>query len=339
MIPLLEIKEIPEGLLNIASARQLHTLLPHPTLLSLEGHHKAPLFVSVLLHGNEDTGLLAIQQILRKYADHRLPRSLIVFFGNVYAAKEGVRRLEGQPDYNRVWPEGEMCDTPEGELIARVVEKVVASHPFASIDIHNNTGKNPHYGCINSLSHDFLYLASLFGRTTVFFETPTGVQSLAMSKYAPAITVECGKPHLQKGTDHAAAFVDSLLHLSSFPDHALSTEKELDVCHTVAKVTLPEAYRFSYTDASADLKLLSSLEESNFSMLEEGTLFASVKEGSEARFEVYNDENQECFHRYFTIEHGEIRLKKRLMPSMITLDERVIRQDCFCYLMEPIEIV
>jgi succinylglutamate desuccinylase len=330
--------EVPQELLEIEEASQLHEVMPHPTLLFLEGQKKQPLFVTVLLHGNEDTGLLAIQKILRKYEARKLPRSLIVFFGNVYAAKEGLRRLEGQPDYNRVWPGGEETDTPEGRLIARVVEKVVAHQPFASIDIHNNTGKNPHYGCINKLTHDFLYLASLFGRTVVFFETPKGVQSLAMAEHCPAITIECGKPHLQKGTDHAAEFVDSLLHLSAFPDYAVQNEKELDVCHTVAKVVIPEIYSFSYSDARADILLLPELEEDNFSMLEAGTPFARVREGSSARFAAYDDNEVDHFDDFFVIEANEIRLKKPLMPSMITLDERVIRQDCFCYLMERIEI-
>jgi len=31
-------------------------------------------------------------------------------------------------------------------------------------------------------------------------------------------------------------------------------------------------------------------------------------------------------------------LKKTLMPSMITLDETIIRQDCLCYLMEKMEL-
>ncbi|MCF6207373.1 MAG: M14 family metallopeptidase, partial [Sulfurovum sp.] len=339
MIPLIEMNEVPEGLLEIKEAKELHRVMPHPTLLFLEGQKKAPLFVTVLLHGNEDTGLLAIQKILRKYRERKLPRSLIVFFGNIYAAKEGLRRLEGQPDYNRVWPGGEMTDTQEGRLIARVVEKVAARKPFASIDIHNNTGKNPHYGCINKLDHDFLYLASLFGRLVVFFETPTGVQSLAMAEYCPAITVECGKPHLQQGTDHAAEFVDSLLHLAAFPDHVvLQNERELDVCHTVSKVVIPEAYSFSYSDENADILLFPKLEEDNFSMLEAGTPFARVKEGSGARFAAYDDHDVDRFDAFFMIEENEIRLKKPLMPSMITLDERVIRQDCFCYLMERIDL-
>jgi hypothetical protein len=31
---------------------------------------------------------------------------------------------------------------------------------------------------------------------------------------------------------------------------------------------------------------------------------------------------------------GKIRLRVPVMPSMLTLDERVVRQDCLCYLME-----
>ena len=38
--------------------------------------------------------------------------------------------------------------------------------------------------------------------------------------------------------------------------------------------------------------------------------------------------------RYFEIEHGEVRLRQRVMPSMLTRNQAVIRQDCLGYLME-----
>ena len=338
MIPLLEVHDVPEMLYTIDDARRIREIFPHPALLYLEGRHKEPLFVTVLLHGNEDAGLFAIQRILRKYKQRVLPRSLIVFFGNVYAAEQGMRRLEGQPDYNRVWPGGELTDTPEGELMGRVMERVLARGPFASIDIHNNTGKNPHYGCINRLEHDFFYLASLFGRLTVYFETPTGVQSLALANYCPAITVECGKPGVAQGAEHAADFVDSVLHLAAFPEASTHSETELEVYHTVAKVTIPPAYTFSYTDADADIVLDAALEEKNFTMLPRGTSFARIKPGSGARFDVYDEAGNACFDTYFYIENNAIKLNQAVMPSMITRDETVIRQDCLCYLMERMKI-
>ena len=336
MIPLIEIDRVPEGLLELESAKDLRRILPHPTLLTLEGHHPQPLFVTVLLHGNEDTGLFAIQAILEKYRNRRLPRSLIVFFGNIDAAGEGLRRLDGQPDYNRIWPGGEAPESDETDLIRRVMERVTARQLFASIDIHNNTGKNPHYGCINRLDADFLYLASLFARTIVYFETPRGVQSLALAEYCPAVTIECGKPHLPYGVEEAARFVDTLLHLAEFPHHL--QHGDTDVYHTALRVTIPEPFSFSFSDKEADLQLLDELEESNFSELPAGTLFATLKAGSTARFAACDDDGEDRFDDYFLIENHEIRLKRPMMPSMITLDERVIRQDCFCYLMERIEI-
>ncbi|VAX03454.1 Uncharacterized protein Clim_1224, partial [hydrothermal vent metagenome] len=51
--------QLPDGLL-LCEARNLHRILPEPTLLHLPGQRPQPLFVSVLLHGNETTGLTAI---------------------------------------------------------------------------------------------------------------------------------------------------------------------------------------------------------------------------------------------------------------------------------------
>jgi len=337
MITLEEITEIPPGLLDIADAKALHTLLPRPTLMHLEGEKPEPLFVTILLHGNEDTGLSALQTVLRKYEGRRLPRALSVFFGNVDAAKEGLRRLDGQPDYNRVWPGGEAQESDEAKMIAEVVRIMEGKAPFASVDIHNNTGKNPHYGCINRLTPDFLFLASLFGRTVVYFETPKGVQSMALAEHCPAITIECGKPGVAHGAEHAAEFVDTLLHLEAFSEHHLR-KSDVDVYHTAVQVTIPESVAFSFSDAAAELRLFPQLENDNFSELPTGTLFARITPGSSARFDAFDDDGRERAEEYFVIENGEIRLKKPMMPSMITLDERVIRQDCFCYLMERIAL-
>ena len=58
-----------------ASARTLHEVLPAPTLIHLPGLRPRPVFVSVLLHGNEDAGLLALQSVLAKFGNRPLPRA------------------------------------------------------------------------------------------------------------------------------------------------------------------------------------------------------------------------------------------------------------------------
>lgn len=67
--------DIPAGLLE-AGPEALADLLGGPSLVHLPGRREQPLFASVLLHGNETTGFLALQELLRKYRDKTLPRAL-----------------------------------------------------------------------------------------------------------------------------------------------------------------------------------------------------------------------------------------------------------------------
>ena len=81
---------LPERFLD-TPARELHRVLPGPTLIHLPGRRPTPLFVSVLLHGNEDSGVVALQRVLRAHAGRELPRALSILVGNVAAAREGLR--------------------------------------------------------------------------------------------------------------------------------------------------------------------------------------------------------------------------------------------------------
>ena len=102
MLKLNQITHIPLALLKIDSCTKIQQVFDQPTLMHLKGKDLRPLFISVLLHANEDTGFFAVQKLLKKYQERELPRSISIFFGNIAAAPEGLRRLNGQPDYNRV---------------------------------------------------------------------------------------------------------------------------------------------------------------------------------------------------------------------------------------------
>ncbi|HYA80090.1 MAG TPA: succinylglutamate desuccinylase/aspartoacylase family protein, partial [Methylocystis sp.] len=94
---------VPGGFLDCPAA-QLSELLRGPTLFDLPGRDSRPLFVSTLLHGNEDSGLIAVREVLRRHAGRDLPRSLLLFIGNVEAAAQNLRMTPEQPDFNRIWP-------------------------------------------------------------------------------------------------------------------------------------------------------------------------------------------------------------------------------------------
>lgn len=340
--------QLPDGLLDCA-ARDLHRLLPGPTLLHLPGQRPQPLFVSVLLHGNETTGLTAIQGLLRKYRGRELPRALSIFIGNVSAAAQGQRHLDGQPDYNRVWPCADRADSadsadgpndlPEHRMMQQVVNEMRARTVFASIDIHNNTGLNPHYGCINKREPRFFHLATLFSRTVVYFIRPTGVQSLAMSALCPAITVECGKPDQAFGADHARDFIDTCLHLAALPDTPVDAHA-MNLFHTVATLSLRDEVSAGFADEGEssdwDITFPPDLDHLNFRELPIGTSIGRLKPTSQQPLplQVIDETGNDVSAHYLHREADHLRLRRTVMPAMFTLDLNIIRQDCLGYLME-----
>lgn len=323
---------LPVGLLT-AAATDLARILNGPTLLHLAGRRSEPLFVSILLHGNEDVGLRAVQKLLSSIKPLALPRALSLFVGNVDAASAGVRRLRDQPDFNRVWPSAEDDGTPEHALMRRVVAELRLRRVFASVDLHNNTGKNPHYACVNRLEFPFLHLASLFSRTVVYFERPRGVQSMAFAELCPAVTCECGKVGEVAGVDHAAEFLEACLNLSEIPSHQVA-DGDIHLFRTVATVKVPSATSFSFSLSDANLVFPSDLESLNFQELQPGVLLATRGTGTTASLEVRDELNRDVMSSFLVSDEQSIRLRRAVMPAMLTSNELVIRQDCLCYFME-----
>jgi succinylglutamate desuccinylase len=331
-----ELDHLPEGLLE-AESHELDRLLGAPTLIHLRGAREPALFVSVLMHGNETVGWEAIRAVLRdrleRFGELRLPRALSLFIGNVSAAASGVRHLPGQPDYNRVWPGTDRAHTPEHDLMADVVRIMAERGLFASLDLHNNTGSNPHYACVNRLDNRFLNLANLFGRIVVYFTRPTGVQSLAMAELCPSVTVECGRVGEQQGIEHARSFIEAALHLARISPHPVASQ-DIDLFHTVAQVKVREDVGFGFAPEEADLQLNPTIEHLNFCELPRGMAFARIKPGLGIGLDVRDEHGRDVGERYFHVEDHELRLRQPVMPSMLTTNQVIIRQDCLCYLME-----
>jgi succinylglutamate desuccinylase len=328
-----EINHLPDGLLAL-EARQLADHLNGPTLLHLPGRREQPLFVSVLMHGNETVGWEAIRTLLAQYQGGQdLPRALSLFIGNVDAAAQGVRMLPGQPDYNRIWCGSELAETPEQRMMEQVVERMADRRPFASVDVHNNTGLNPHYACINLLDIRFFHLALLFSRTVVYFLRPKGVQSMAFADLCPSVTLECGKVGSAHGVEHARDYLEACLHLAEHPQHPV-THLDIDLFHTVAQVKVSANVSFGFDPGETDLVLDPDIDHLNFRELPVGTLFGQINSMDLGALDVRDEQGERVVDDYFIIEAGQLCLRRSVMPSMLTKDLNVIRQDCLCYLME-----
>ncbi|MCN4144968.1 MAG: M14 family metallopeptidase [Thiohalomonas sp.] len=334
----------PEDLLA-KKAHELDGFLAGPTLIHLSGVETSPLFVSVLLHGNETTGWEAVKLYLLEFQQNNepLPRAMSLFIANISAAKEHKRVLPGQLDYNRIWL---AHPSQEGRMMSEIFQQMKEKQVFASIDFHNNTGRNPHYACINRKEHDFFQLAHLFSRTVVYFIKPDTVQSMAFSKLCPAVTVECGQPGQKHAVEHAKNYLQKIMALGHFTNQPLHA-KDFDLYHTMAIVKVPEQFSISFEPLSektmpmkevsqADIHFDSDVDRLNFTAMENGTRMAKIDPDKAVYLQAINEQGVDVAQRYFDYSNGEIRTRLAMMPSMLTTKEEIIRQDCLCYLMERI---
>jgi succinylglutamate desuccinylase len=332
---LTELDHIPDGLLE-RPASALYQQLDGPTLIHLKGRNKRPLLVSVLQHGNEVTGWEAVRRLLKShYQHHELPRSLLLFIGNIQAAKHRLRRLDEQPDYNRCWPGGKLVDSEHVELFRRIHDRILEFQPIACIDIHNNTGLNPHYAAVNRIRSDYLRLASLFSPKVVYFTMPPGTLSHSLSEFIPSVTLECGMAGEIHGTDHTLAYLETCLHLETISRSRVDADA-VHLFHMVATVNVSDKVLFGFGRVPVDLALREDLDQFNFQELPAGTSFGSINNGMLRPLIATDGDGDDVTDRYFSFERGQVETAREIMPSMLTLDRRVIQQDCLCYLMDRI---
>jgi hypothetical protein len=320
---------LPDGFYDISTAN-IRTLFPNPTLIHLDGKDPDFLFISILLHGNEFTGLKVMQKILAENIDD-LPRSILLFIGNVRAAETNRRYLPDQVDYNRCWPSSELAPTPTSQMMQRIVEIAQGLPLFAAIDIHNNTGKNPHYSCITDPNVKNQNLAARFNRVGMVFNH-RGVSTMAFDGICPAITLECGLPGDPQGIEHACRFVEGMLTLNELPENKPSRHA-LHLVESHLTLNIPEHVSFEFDpEADADLRFENDFEDRNFTLFDPHQVFGYTR--VERPLSITDTYGHDVTDKIMRVEEGKIYLNNTLMPAMITRDKLVVRQDCLCHLLQ-----
>jgi hypothetical protein len=326
------IDEIPNGLLEVAPA-ELHQVLPGPTLLRIPGEKEPPFFICTLLHGDEPTGFLAVQQLLNRYTQKNkpLPRSVWLFLGNIAAARENVRHLPNQPDFNRIWKGGTL---PEHRLVEQLLAILKSNKLFAGVDIHNTSGKNPHYACVNNLGGTFINLGKLFSPMIVYFTRPDEVISRALADLCPAITVESGQARDPFGVDHVLDFLEQCLALDSIPTNA-NNPLAPKVYHSIARIEVPDNCRIGFGEScqETDFNFVENLESMNFVEQAENTL-VGWRLNPDLKLAVVDEHGEDVSEGFISYENGEIRLIRSVVPSMFTTFAPNILDDCLGYLMQ-----
>lgn len=315
------------------AATELQRVLPGPTLIHLPGVEPRPVFVSVLLHGNEDVGLLALQGLLQTYVGRRLPRALSIFVGNVDAARAGVRRLDHQPDFNRIW--GRVHPQSAYEAMAvEVVEVMRRREVFVAVDLHNNSGRNPLYSCLCGDGTGHRRLASMFSPLAVLID---GLPSLcsAFSPLCPTVSCECGEIGNAEGVIQAGVLIEKCLHASpaAFGEGGAG-DGPLDVMRAIAVLKVPEVLSLSSDGAEADVRLWPGIESLNFRDVEPGHVLATAAAHLDVEPVQVFGLSGERLDGIVRRNGSEVGLASGGVLAMLTRDVRAIRQDCLGYLMQ-----
>ncbi|MFT5449510.1 MAG: succinylglutamate desuccinylase [Gammaproteobacteria bacterium] len=269
--------------------------------------------------------------------DQTLPRALTLFIGNVHAACAGLRHRDGESDYNRIWRGGM---SPEHALAGQVLAEIEREQPVACLDLHNTSGENPVYGCVHDLHESSLALARHFSNMLVLVNHPQSMLSMALSATAPAVTIECGKPGHPAVTARIGERLRTVLEdIDSQPiaPPAGTLFEDAQLLRSLARVRVPDEVSFSMSGADAELCLHADLEQYNFREVVSGTVIATIRSGSDARLEALDDNGVDIAKQFFRREGDTLITARSIVPSMFTPIERIVRQDCLCYLMESLQ--
>ena len=317
-----------------ADVTELHRIFGGPTLLHLAGESDKVIFISALLHGNETTSFLVLQKFLNEYRHQKLPCTLLIFFGNTLAASRGIRHLPDQPDYNRIWEQGE---TPEHLLATEVFCYAKQFKLFANIDIHNNTGKNPFYACVNTINDQNLHLASFFSKEVVFFTEPSSVQSLAFAELCPSVTLEAGLPGKPEGVEHVYQYLKRVITLKELQSNF--NRSTVDIFHTIGRILIDKKSEIDFKSdfqTQKDISFIHNFDELNFTEVPKSTVFGYVNDFSSIK--VINNREDDVTGDYLEISGKQLVTKRQIIPSMFSKDIYVVKEDCLGYIMEKLEL-
>ena len=304
-----EMRGLPAAIAATPAAA-LADVLPGPTLFDLRRNGRAPLFVSVLLHGNEVSGWDAVRGMATALAE----RSALVFVGNIAAARANVRSLPGQPDFNRIWGDGGSGE--EAQLAAELVARIAAAKPTLAVDVHNNTGRNPPYAVVADTAPATLALASTFAKRVLLATQPQGFFSGRLASLCPAVTVEVGTPDDAESTPRAAAFLCRLI--AAPPPTA--PPAALELFETKVRITV-----------SADTVIATEVQCFNFRTALAGTVLTRA-----GNLQAFDAAGAEVSGDYLEPAGATTRLRREAVLAMFTGSLAAARQDCLCYLLEPL---
>lgn len=303
-----------EHLLNV-EARELHRFLTGSTVFDLRQRGTIPFFVSTLLHGNETSGWDAVRRFISDYPE----ASFVLLVGNVHAAAQNMRHLPHEVDFNRIWRQ-----QPWHSNLKDLLEKY---QPWCGIDIHNNSGPNPHYSVVTDVRTSTLALATLFSNKVIFTDHTLDILAHGLSSHCPALTIETGTVEDPASEQRAYDFLERLNTVRCVPN-TLQCEPETYATIGIVKVEHENGGIDNFPVFEQSLK------QKSFKNLPAGSPFInSLPTGW--RVNVLDPaHNRDLTNDFLEFRDDRAILKRDVVMSMFTHTPLLAIQDCVCYFLK-----
>ena len=303
-----------EQLLDV-EAHELHRFLSGATVFDLRQEGVQPFFVSTLLHGNETSGWDAVRRFISDYPD----ASILLFVGNVQAAAQNMRHLPHEKDFNRIWR--------EQPWLSNLNELLETYKPWCGIDIHNNSGPNPHYSVVTDTRASTLALATLFSNKVIFTDHTLDILAHSVASYCPALTIETGTVDDSGSEQRAYDFLQHLNTIGCVPD-TLQCEPKTYATIGIVKV---EHKNGSLDDFPV---FEPSLQQKSFKTLAAGSPFINCLPSGWQVNVLDPAHDRDLTHDFLEFHDQSAFLKRDVVMSMFTHTPLLAIQDCVCYFLK-----
>ena len=330
---------LSDGQLPDLSGTEQETLarLGKATWWRVAGHDRARCrLVTTLLHGNEPSGFRAIRAWARGGSTPAV--DTLFFLCSVEAAlgpplyRHRVR--PGRRDQNR-------CFLPpfadqEGRRAEALLDLIDRTRPEAVVDLHNNTGHSPAYGVGTLLSREVLGLTALFADRFMHSDLRMGTLMEALERRTTSVVIECGRAGDPVADATALSGLDRFLTLEDL-SLAAAQAPGVEVLIRPLRVRVTRDATVAFGNApvpGVSLTVRRDVDQHNFKAMAAGDLVGWLAQNTQWPLTATGAGGEDVSRELFAQHGKQLRLRRPIVPVMMTTTPEIARSDCLFYALE-----
>lgn len=301
--------------------------------------------ISILLHGDEPSGLIAVHRWLT--SENTLPKpktNIRIIISSVEAATYqhlfSHRFLPNGVDINRCFNKSMLKLDENNNNIkgyverAQLIEQAIREvNPTAIIDLHNTSGNGPAFAVSTIINPNVLSLASYFCNTLILSDISIGAM-MELDFSCPVVTIECGGRHDDQAHEVAFAGIQQFAQCDS--NCVLPQDKAVQILYKPLRLLIKSDRKLSFSahdEGYSGVTIRDNIEQFNYGGCCEGLLLGWVDDDGLDNLQLIDDQGNNVIQHYFTIVDNKLVCKTNLKIFMASNQENIVRSDCLFYVV------